>query len=103
MGVLAPHSIGGSVVLAVDVAETEAMFAQAVRAGAQRFVNRWQTSSGATRTATLRTRSGIAGTSPSTFATYHSMRSSPQPHRPSRECVPMGHQRAVRVWCDDLR
>ena len=34
MGVLPPHSIGGIVVLAVDVADTEAMFAQAVRAGA---------------------------------------------------------------------
>jgi PhnB protein len=33
-GVLAPPSIGGSVVLAVDVADTEAMFTQAVRAGA---------------------------------------------------------------------
>jgi uncharacterized glyoxalase superfamily protein PhnB len=74
MGVLAPPSIGGTpVVLALDVADVEAMFAQAVAAGAQirqpladMF---WGDRHG------QRTRSGIAGTSLNTCATCHTMRS----------------------------
>ena len=87
MGVLAPPSIGGTpVVLALDVVDAEAVFAQAVAAGA-RSVNRWLTCSGATVTARSRIRSGIAGTSLSMYATCHMMRSLPPPHRPSPERV----------------
>jgi uncharacterized glyoxalase superfamily protein PhnB len=75
MGVLAPPSIGGTpVVLALDVADVEAMFAQAVAAGAQ-IRQPLADMFWATGTASLRTRSGIAGTSLNTCATCHTMRS----------------------------
>jgi uncharacterized glyoxalase superfamily protein PhnB len=84
MAVLAPPSIGGTpLVLALDVADAEVVFAQGVTAGAAirqpLAVMFWVTG-----TASLRTRSGIAGTSLSTCTTCYTMRSSP-PHRRSAE------------------
>ena len=79
MGVLAPPSIGGTpVVLALDVPDAEAVFAQAVAAGAE-VRQPLQECSGGTGTASSTTRSGTAGTSPSTCATCPTTRSSPLP------------------------
>ena len=75
MGVLAPPSIGGTpVVLALNVATLRWCSRKRWRR-AQRSVNRWRRCSGVTGMASLRTRSGIAGTSFSTCATCHTMRS----------------------------
>src|SRR5512132_3235595 len=76
MGVLAPPSIGGTpVVLALDVADAAAVFAQAVTAGAairQPLADMF----GVIGTASSRTHSAIDGTSLSTCATCQTMRSS---------------------------
>ena len=78
MGVLAPPSIGGTpVVLALDVADAEAVFAQAVAAGAADSSTAGGHVLGRPARPGSRTRSGIAGTSLSTYATCHTMRSLP--------------------------
>ena len=88
MGVLAPPSIGGTaVVLALEVADAEAVFAQAVAAGAE-VRSRCRTCSGAIATGSSTTPSGIAGTSASTCATCRTTRSWPPPRRPSPELRP---------------
>ena len=69
MGVLAPPSIGGTpVVLALNVADAEAVFAQAVTAGAT-VRQPVRDCSGATCTARFSTRSDTSGTLASTYAT----------------------------------
>ncbi len=72
--------------LALDVADADAVFAQAVAAGAevrQPLADMFW----GDRTASSTTRSGIAGTSLSIYATCHMTRSLPPPHRPSPESV----------------
>ena len=88
MGVLAPPSIGGTpVVLALNVADAEVVFAQAVAAGAEIRQPLAEMFWG-DRHGQLEDPSGIAGTSLSTCATCHTMRSSPPPYRRSAECIP---------------
>jgi PhnB protein len=87
MGVLAPPSIGGTpVVLALDVADIEAMFAQAVAAGAEirqpLAVMFW-----GDRHGQLEDPFGHRWESLSTCATSHTMRSWPPPHRRSAEFI----------------
>ncbi len=75
MGVLAPPSIGGTpVVLALDVADAEAVFAQAITAGAD-VRQPCRTCSGGTGTGSSKTLSGTGGTSASTYATSPTTRS----------------------------
>ena len=86
MAVLAPPSIGGTpLVLALDVADAEAVFKQGVTGGRSDSSAAGGYVLGATGTASSRTRSGIAGTSLSTCTTCHTMRSPPPPHRRSAE------------------
>ena len=81
LGVLAPPSIGGTaVVLALEVADAEAVFAQAVAAGAQ-VRQALQEAFWVTCTGRSRIRSAIAGISASTCATCRTTRSSRRPPR----------------------
>ena len=85
MGVLAPPSIGGTpVVLALDVADAEAVFAQAVAAGATSD-SHCRICSGVTCTANSTIRSDTVGTSVSTCATCRTTRSWRPPPGPSPE------------------
>jgi len=71
--------------LALEVADAEVVFAQAVAAGAE-IPQPLAEMFWVTGMASLRTRSGIAGTSLSTCGTCHTMRS-PPPHRRSAELI----------------
>ena len=85
LGVLAAPTIGGTpVVLALDVADAEAAFAQAVAAGL-RSVSRSRTRSGATCTANSTIHSGCVGTSANTCATCRTTKSWPPPRARSPE------------------
>ena len=85
LGVLAAPTIGGTpVVLALDVADAEAAFAQAVAAGL-RSVSRSRTRSGATCTANSTIHSGFVGTSANTCATCRTTKSWPPPRARSPE------------------
>ena len=94
MGVLAPPSIGGTpVVLSLEVADADAVFARAVAAGAERRASRRRTCSGAIATASSRIPSATAGTSASTCAMSRTTRSWPRPLRCSPETMPADYQR----------
>jgi uncharacterized glyoxalase superfamily protein PhnB len=74
MGVLAQPSIGGTVILPLEVADAEAAYAQAI-AAAPSSASRWPRRPGAIATASSSIRSGTAGTSPSACATSPTTRS----------------------------
>jgi PhnB protein len=85
LGVLAPPSIGGTaVVLSLDVADAEAVFARAIAAGAE-VRQPLQDAFWVIGTVSSRTPSGTAGTSISTCATCPTKRSWPRRPELSRE------------------
>ena len=103
MGVLAPPSIGGTpVVLAIDVADAEAVFAHALAAGAE-ACQPPKTCSGVTGTAKLMIPSATAGTSPSIFETCRTTRSLPRPRGHSPEDRPERRHLGRAATAVDLR